>query len=405
VKVGVLLPPYYIFWGTRNGWMFQKPLNSLAAVNLLLVHKERGDEVKLYNPDAMIDSCIEGDDEMIARSRDAIPALLDLENEIYEVVAKDLEDCDLIYVQVHQCCRVSALNVVLKLLSRDWKGKVKTFGWSRLLNFEHLGDFPEDKVGLPSDTASPVPSDFFYGIRIEEMNAVEFNRGCPYLGCLFCCKRSVRGKRRPVRSPSAVVHDITKRMELGVKKFYVIDDDFTDRQTLSFLKGALPQIGDFEYMCEVRADTFLEAVDLLAETGCKRIKVGVEVYDDSALKKLNKGITEKQIDLCVETARKLGIEVSVYILLTDLLGIGRREYKKTIEWLRRVQPDYVTVSVLEPYEGTQLQLFMEKYPEIVKMVPAHWNYYLLEAVKKSIGEDVVGELFDIARATRHRRVI
>jgi radical SAM superfamily enzyme YgiQ (UPF0313 family) len=88
-----------------------------------------------------------------------------------------------------------------------------------------------------------------------------------------------------------------------------------------------------------------------------------------------------------------------------LFEIGRSDYIKTIKWLKEVNPAYITVSILAPYEGTGLNEYMKMYPEIVDAVPAQWNWYSLEYVKKDIGEDVIDELFGLVRERKYKRFI
>ena len=412
MKVAVVYPPYYVFWGSRNGWMFQKPLNELSAVNIVSAFRERGDESYLFNLDAISDKLIEGQKNMIDNYELAYSRMKDSNDELYSRLSNDIIGfgADKVYIQVHQGNKMSAKNVIKNLRDKGYSGDITVFGWVDIEGVDYLPNPPEYYLNL-QHYVIPDKDYFFYGISNDEFNALEFLRGCRYGMCKFCCKGSIYHRRYIFAVPvKDVMRDVENRIEkYGVRKYYVLDNDFTENEVLREIARIKKEKSmDFSYMCEARADKCSEeTMFLLKESGCKRIKLGVEVYDNSALEKLGKGITEKDIDTAVRNARKYGIEVSVYILVTSAYGIGDREYRKTIKWLKKVRPDYITISVLEPYEKTEMyEEFADRMYNGMKDFPAHWSKVALDFwINNGLSREVVDELFSLEKDLVSRRAI
>jgi radical SAM superfamily enzyme YgiQ (UPF0313 family) len=106
--------------------------------------------------------------------------------------------------------------------------------------------------------------------------------------------------------------------------------------------------------CQSRVNALDE--DLLVwmkRAGCECIQLGVESGSPRTLSRLGKAITPTQIEYAAGLIRKVGINLSIY-LITDIPGETEDDIHHTIELIKRIRPDDGYVSPLAFFPGTQM---------------------------------------------------
>lgn len=96
-------------------------------------------------------------------------------------------------------------------------------------------------------------------------------------------------------------------------------------------------------------------LQMLKETGCEVIDYGIEQFDNYALEKMNKRLTEEQIVNGIELTQKYGITIAFNIIFGNI-GDTRESLKKSIALLDKYN-DYGQLRVIRPvtpYPGTSL---------------------------------------------------
>jgi len=184
------------------------------------------------------------------------------------------------------------------------------------------------------------------------------SRGCPY-GCLFCNSIVMGGhKRVRFRSPSFVVGEM-----MGIKKRYgdvnfrFGDDLFGGKRSwMEEFVTESKHLEDLTYRAFVRLNQCASDwgfTDMLAESGCKHIAVGLESGSDAILSAMGKGITAQTAIDGIRQAKAAGLLVRVY-LIVGFPGETWRTVNETIDLVAKTKPDEFVVYPLIPYPGTPL---------------------------------------------------
>ena len=187
------------------------------------------------------------------------------------------------------------------------------------------------------------------------------SRGCPFQ-CSFC-DRPHLGKKFRARTANNVVDEMEECLKLGIEEILIYDDTFTvDKQrTIDVCDEIIKRGLKFVWDIRARVDTVnVEVLKKLKQAGCARIHFGVEAGTEKILKVLNKGINLNQIENAFKEAKKIGIERLGYFMIGSPEETKEDIYK-TIEFAKKINPDYVSITILTPYPATKIyQMALEQ---------------------------------------------
>ena len=154
--------------------------------------------------------------------------------------------------------------------------------------YNHLGDLP-DLVGHPTPTLprSLCRKNLFFG-------AFDAGRGCPF-DCSFCTIINVQGRRPRARSVEDVERALREGLALGIRRFFISDDNFSRNPDWEPILDRLIAIREQE---QARFKIFLQ-VDALSHTipgfiekaaraGCNRVFIGLESLSPDDLASVKK---------------------------------------------------------------------------------------------------------------------
>ncbi len=178
------------------------------------------------------------------------------------------------------------------------------------------------------------------------------SRGCPFQ-CAFC-DRPHLGKRFRARSAVSVVDEMEQCLKLGIEEILVYDDTFTvDRQrTIDICDEIIKRDLKFVWDIRARVDTVdQEVLKKLKQAGCVRIHFGVEAGTEKILKVLNKGIHLNKIEEVFQSTKKIGIERLGYFMI-GAPAETKQDIEQTIKFAKKLNPDYIHITILTPYPGT-----------------------------------------------------
>lgn len=195
------------------------------------------------------------------------------------------------------------------------------------------------------------------------------SRGCPFQ-CLFC-DRPHLGKKFRARSPENVVDEIEECLKkYGIKEFLIYDDTFTvNRQRAidicnEIIKRKLNIIWDIR----ARVDTIdKDLLSALKKAGCERIHYGVEAGTQKVLDIFRKGITLKQVEKAFELTKEAGMQTLGYFMIGNPEET-EKDILQTIKFAKKLDPDYVHITITMPYPATDLYFLALKEGVIKKDV-------------------------------------
>lgn len=213
---------------------------------------------------------------------------------------------------------------------------------------------------LPDLDVLPIPAAFFdNAVGVDIQRQLEFiitSRGCP-AACLFCSSPRFWGKGLRFRSPQSIIDEIRfLRDHFGLLYFSIRDDTFTSdrRRVLEFCRLLLQEKIYILWNCQSRVSAVdEEMLCWMKRAGCECVQFGVESGSRKMLRELGKNITVEQIRQAAAAVRRVGINLSVY-LITGIPGETDEDLHATLRLVQEIKPNDGQVSPLVYYPGTPL---------------------------------------------------
>lgn len=182
------------------------------------------------------------------------------------------------------------------------------------------------------------------------------SRGC-WHDCIFCQVRDYYGNRlrlRSIENIMAEIKDITSRFK--IRNIEMFSDNFTlDRAfVVKFCEALLEKGLKIEWMANSRVDSVdYPLLSLMKKAGCCGIAYGVESGNQHVLDMARKRITVEQTRMAFYWSNKAGIKTLAQVIL-GLPGETRSTIKQTLDFLIKVDPDFVQFNCAVPFPGTEL---------------------------------------------------
>ncbi len=239
------------------------------------------------------------------------------------------------------------LNKVKGLAFRQGKKIFLTEANSRIENLNQL-PFPARHL-LPNKKYRPpskTPIKFPFATVIT-------SRGCPN-NCVFCASKSIWGRKLFQRSSENVLKEISEIVKsYGIKQIIFIDDTFTiNKKRLFKICDGIAKL-ELIWGCSSRVNTIdEESVKKMKESGCIWMEFGIETGSQKILNLIKKGTTLEQARNAIKLTKKYKIETSAAFMIGNI-GETKEDIEKTISFMKELDPDYLSLSILAPYPGTE----------------------------------------------------
>lgn len=217
-------------------------------------------------------------------------------------------------------------------------------------------EFIEDLDSLPFPARHLTSYKKYYSLiaKRSPITTMLTSRGCPYR-CLFC-HRPHMGKIFRARSPENVVEEIIECVNMGIREILIYDDTFNvDKQRVLEICNLIKERGiDIFFDIRARIDRMdKETLMALKKAGCVRIHYGVESANQRILDILRKGITVEQVKNVFKMTKDVGIETLAYFMIGNPTET-KEDILNTIEFAKKLKPDYCHFSVTTPFPATPL---------------------------------------------------
>lgn len=189
----------------------------------------------------------------------------------------------------------------------------------------------------------------------EDMGLLMTSRGCPY-NCSYCATSIWKRKTR-YRSVDNVINEIKLVIDkYGTCQFTFKDDSFTvnKKRVLELCDRLIKEKIKINWDCNTRVNLVdEELLKKMKKAGCNSIKVGIETGSEKILKLMNKNITLEQCRRAANLFRKVGIHWTGYFMM-GLPSETKDDIDATLKFMKELKPDYASLSVYEPFPGTEL---------------------------------------------------
>ena len=191
-------------------------------------------------------------------------------------------------------------------------------------------------------------------------------RGCPGR-CSFCMSPGFYGGKVRGRSADNVIAGFKRYVHQGYREVYLRDEMFTTfkRRNVEICRRMIEEKIDLTWLCSAKVGTIdKEMMALMKEAGCHTIKFGVESGVQEILDRSNKGIRIEQTKQTFQWAKEVGINTHAHLMI-GMPGETEATVKRTIEFVKEIDPTTATFGILTPYPGTPLfEQVAEKHPAI-----------------------------------------
>ncbi len=232
---------------------------------------------------------------------------------------------------------------------------------------------PPDREGVPLHNYTRTVN----GIK---SSAIMTSRGC-YGFCKFCCSHYF-WKYPRFHSAERVHKELQILHDMNFKAFHDWSDIFTMNPNLNKILDSVKHFG-FTFRCngDLRRDT-KEILQKIYDSGCREIGFGVESGDQKVLDIIGKGTTVERNKQVLKWAKEIGLPIKAY-LMCGLPGETIESIRKTIDFVKEIEPDYYTISNLVPFPGSDMYVQPEKYG--IKFRTKNWDEYFVVGRKNQGG--------------------
>lgn len=220
-------------------------------------------------------------------------------------------------------------------------------------------------------------------------------KSCPF-ACAFCCFPTRAGEYRYIDVP--MVEEYLNRVKSkGIETVTLLDDTFNVPKTRfkEILRMMIRNRYGFKWNSFYRSDQGdQETIELMAESGCEGVFLGIESASDEMLKKMNKTSRKKHYQAAVPLLKKHGIHTHANFII-GFPGETASTVQETLEFIEEYQPDTYKAQLW--YADNKSPVWKRKDELNIKGIgfrwshdtmdsqqAAHWLDHVLENVKNSV---------------------
>lgn len=179
-----------------------------------------------------------------------------------------------------------------------------------------------------------------FGESMNSFTSIRTAKSCPF-SCAFCGFPQRAGKYLYM-DVDLVEAELNRLQAQGVQTLTFLDDTFNvpKKRFRELLRMMVRNKYDFKWNSFFRCDFGdEEIIDLMAESGCEGVFLGLESGSDTVLKVMNKSLRAKHVERMVPLLKQAGI-ISYASFIVGFPGETRETFEETMDLIERVEPDY-----------------------------------------------------------------
>lgn len=192
------------------------------------------------------------------------------------------------------------------------------------------------------------------------------SRNCPF-HCIYCVPssltfaREIENKRFTGRKPTisyrtaeSVDREMALLSEQGYKAVGFMDDNFIWNEERTRQMCAIMKKYGMQWGCQARVDAITEPIaEMLGESGCCYVDLGVESFNDEILRYVRKGITTEQIYEAIGLLKKYKVPVKLNVLIGSSPLETKETLRHTLKEAKKLKVDQVMFNIVSPFPGTE----------------------------------------------------
>lgn len=228
----------------------------------------------------------------------------------------------------------------------------------------------------------------FYAPTVQMRTA----RSCAY-SCAFCQYPQLGG---PLSLNS--IEDIEAQMhvfqEAGVRNLVFIDDTFNVPfpRFKKLLRMMIKNRFDFDWFSFFRcANSDDEAFDLMAESGCKGVFLGIESGDNRILKNMNKSASAEKYRRGIGQLNQRGI-LSFASLIVGFPGETQDSVRTTMDFIAETEPTFFRAEMYYHYPAVPIAREADKYG--LRGTGYHWRHDTMTAEEACVAVETMYRTID-----------
>jgi len=386
MKILLIVPPYTNFEGMKEsgGHMLSLGLAYIAAYSRSKTNDQREildteveglnydqikDRIKRSNPDICGFNCptptMAHVGRLTALIKQTLPACQVILGGIHPTVMpqRTMEETEADFAVIGEG-EITFYELVLAIKQGQANfSKIKGLAWrdGQKIIINGPRDFIKNLDELPFPARDLFNLKLYYSAptkKVSEENATPIltSRGCPF-NCIHCCSRVVWQGHLRFRSAQNVLAEIEECVnKYDLREFNFFDDTFTaNRQRVLDICAKIKEKGlTIAWDIRTRVNTVdEELLRAIKAAGCQRIHYGVEAGTQKILNVLRKGITVEQVEKAFALTKKIGIQTAGYFMIGSPTET-REDILATIKLIRKIDPEYVHISITTPFPATDL---------------------------------------------------
>lgn len=386
MKILLINPPFYRFTGMEQDYV---PLSLLAVGSKM---KQDGHTVKIKNMEICSHMNYEGYQDRQKNYDKFIDGIHDLQHDTWKEMRSVIS---------HECpdkIGITVLNVKYKSFLSMYNVIKQEFNIPIMVGGPHPtinpNDYPADVEIITGEYESlngritnldSLPY-YDFDILIDKYSPngyahIMSSRGCPF-NCRFCASSSIWGRQVTYYSVDRIIAEmkyIEKRFKCTFFTFW--DETFTMNKK---------RIKEFcqkynltsKWRCDTRADTLSnDMVQMMKQSGCDQMSVGIESGVDKILKYINKGETRDTFLKASDILHNNNIQWKAYCII-GFPEEDESDIFETIKFIKSLKPYRITLSFFTPYKGTEMYnecikngLINDKYDYALFSHQSPYNYF------------------------------
>jgi radical SAM superfamily enzyme YgiQ (UPF0313 family) len=224
-------------------------------------------------------------------------------------------------------------------------------------------DFMNNLDEIPFPARDMLPTKLYRGtIALEggrPFSTILATRGCPF-SCHYCALATMWKTQRR-RSVENVLDEIEYlKKSYGIKYLEFIDDLLTvdKKWVIQLCRGMCERgLDDIQWECCGRIGLMDdELLQEMRRANCRCVSYGIEFGSQRMLDFVNKKITIPQVYDTVSRTNKAKIPIKGLFMM-GYPTETKEEIQETLELARSLRLDYLAVSIVTPYPGTELHTY------------------------------------------------